>query len=123
MENMYDRKKHRMVQVFSIDAARNVAVTYDPQIASKCPGNGWQEIPLKRLIPEEWVDITIGDFVSKTEKSDAKHRLALCDKVCLKICSYLVPDAVILIHALCLYLADCQGNGSKFYKIVVSTKL
>lgn len=79
MEKMYDRKKNRMVEVFSIDALRKIAVIYDPQIASKSPGNGWQEIPLKRLIPEEWVDITIGDFVSKTEKNDAKRRLALCD--------------------------------------------
>lgn len=79
MEKMYDRKKNRMVEVFSIDALRKIAVIYDPQIASKSPGNGWQEIPLKRLIPDEWVDMEIGDFVSKTEKSNAKRLLTLCD--------------------------------------------
>ena len=77
MEKMYDKSKHRTVYVFSIDAGRKVAVVYDPEIASKSSGNGWIEIPLKRLIPEDWVDETLGGFVSKTEKNEASHRLVL----------------------------------------------
>ena len=68
MERMYDRRKQRFVYVYSIDNVRKSAMVYDPVIARKNIGHGWQETKLCALIPSDLLDSLI-EQISQEVKS------------------------------------------------------
>lgn len=77
MEIMYSRKCGKRYEVYGFDVEHNMALCFDPELASRSNGQGWCKILHKILVPEAYADKITGQFMSKTERNAIKHNLKL----------------------------------------------
>lgn len=74
---MYCKKYGCSVKVYRFFENRT-ALIFNPSLAGKQNGNGWDMIPLKTLIPLEYYNEHKDScFMSKTERNKIKARLTL----------------------------------------------
>ena len=76
---MYFKRNNCVVKVYKFFEDKT-ALIYNPSIAGKQSGNGWEKVKLSTLIPieyTEYIDEYKKGFMSKTEKNKIKERLTL----------------------------------------------
>ena len=76
---MFDRKKRQYCDVYGFDIDKLQAVVFSLGTMEQTNGgSGWDRVPLKRLIPEEYACDYVDDgFMSKTKKNHYKSKLTL----------------------------------------------
>lgn len=79
MDKVYYKKQHRVVEMYGIDVDHGVAMVFDSMQASKNGGNGWVKIPIKHLIPVEYVDESTGGYMSKSERNSIKQHIHMVE--------------------------------------------
>jgi len=76
---MYFKKNNCIVEVYNFFEDRT-ALIFNPSIAGKQQGNGWDKVKVSTLIPieyTEYIDEHRKGFMSKTERNKIKERLVL----------------------------------------------
>lgn len=79
---MYHKPTKRDVLVYALNAAEGTALIFDPWLASRQAGNGWQTVSIKKLIPYPDANFYKDSMnVSKTRYNKAKSNLTLLDAI------------------------------------------
>lgn len=73
---LYYKKDNCMVEVYHFFEDRT-ALIFNPSLAGRCNGTGWDKVKISSLIPEEYADTYKKGFTSTTEKNKIKKRLTL----------------------------------------------
>ena len=74
---MFYKKDNCLVEVYGIIAEEKTALIFSPSLAGRQNGNGWEKVKLNTLIPEEYYNPEVHQFMSKNERNKIKERLTL----------------------------------------------
>jgi len=80
MIKMFHKKYNFLVDVYHFYDDKT-ALIFNPYLASKQNGNGWEKTKINVLIPEEYYNEFSKDFVSKSQRNMIKKRLTLTSAV------------------------------------------
>lgn len=80
MVKMFHKKYNFLVDVYHF-YEDYTALIFNPSLAGKQNGNGWERTKMGNLIPEEYYNEFSKNFVSKSQKNIIKKRLTLTSAV------------------------------------------
>lgn len=75
---MYYKKDNCIVEVYHF-FENGTALIFNPSLAGRSNGCGWNKVKMSQLIPEEYADEYKKGFMSKTERNKIKERLVLIE--------------------------------------------